>query len=63
MEYIVVVHLAVGELANTVEQRLKAGWRPTGGICAVEEKDSNGPGKHLLFLQAMISGSEAAFLT
>jgi hypothetical protein len=55
MEYTVVASLNLGELANAVDRRLKDGWKPTGGICAVEEKKAKG--SHLLYMQAMIHGS------
>jgi hypothetical protein len=57
MEYNIIVKTSPGELANAVDHELKAGWKPTGGVCAVQEKDNSGTGSHLLFFQAMIKGA------
>jgi len=58
MEYTIVVKTSVGDLANAVDQQLKSGWKPVGGICAVEEQNNPGPGSHL----AIHAGNDSRFL-
>jgi hypothetical protein len=58
MEYSVVVRTnSVAELVNEVNRLITNGFRPIGGICAVQEEDRDGNGAHVLFLQAVTLGS------
>lgn len=54
--YTVVESLSIGDLCEKVCIKMADGWRPQGGLCAVEVKnhDNDPPDDELVFYQAMM---------
>lgn len=57
MKYTVITAVSIRELAELVEQKIRDGWMPQGGVAAV---DPNPDSENLMFLQAMTKNEGAS---
>lgn len=55
--YEIITAVRVADLQDRVRERIRDGWQPTGGVCMLHEEDAVAHKPHIVFAQAVVSGS------
>jgi hypothetical protein len=53
--YEVITATRIGELQDRVQERIKTGWQPMGGIAMLHEEDAVNQKPHIVFAQSIVS--------
>ncbi|HUA58851.1 MAG TPA: DUF1737 domain-containing protein [Verrucomicrobiae bacterium] len=53
--YEVITATRVGELQDRVQERIKGGWQPLGGIAMLHEEDAVDQKPHIVFAQSIVA--------
>jgi uncharacterized protein DUF1737 len=53
-DYEVVTATHIADLQDRVREKIKAGWRPIGGIALLHEEEAGRNKPHMVFAQAVV---------
>lgn len=59
-DYEVITSTRIADLQDRVRERMKAGWRPIGGIAMLHEDEAGRHDPRMVFAQALIQESGGA---